>query len=152
AEGLVWHVRDPIPKRERVKSGKTVSYQEVEADPGIADKRLCIVEPEFANVLKQAERTGNTLSAMLRQAWDSGDLGTLTKNSPARATGAHVSLVGHITADELRRYLTATEQANGFANRHLWICVKRSKELPEGGAPDQKVLGGLKEKLLKVRD
>ena len=66
------------------------------------------------------------------QAWDSGDLGTLTKNSSTRATGAHISLIGHITADELRRYLTQTEQANGFGNRHLWFCVKRSKELPHG--------------------
>ena len=52
---------------------------------------------------------------------------------PAKATGAHVSLIGHITADELRRYLTATESANGFGNRHLWLCVDRSKLLPEGG-------------------
>src|SRR5262249_29317402 len=89
-----------------------------------------------ANVLKQTERLGNTVSVVLRQAWDGLDLRTLVKNSPARATGAHVSLVGHITADELRRYLTATETANGFGNRHLWICAKRSKQLPEGGRGD----------------
>src|SRR5262245_15276704 len=152
AEGLVWNVRDAITSRQPVKEkGRVTGYEEVEADPGVTDKRLLIYEPEFANVLKQTERQGNTLSAMLRQAWDSGDLGTLTKNSPARATSAHVSLIGHITADELRRYLTATEQANGFANRHLWVCVKRSKELPEGGAPDQKILDGLKQRLVRVR-
>jgi hypothetical protein len=33
----------------------------------------------------------------------------------------------------LLRYLTSTESANGFANRFLWACVKRSKELPDGG-------------------
>src|SRR5262249_24929699 len=59
-----------------------------------------------------------------------------TKNSPARATGVHVSLIGHITADELRRYLTQTESANGYGNRHLWICADRSKLLPEGGHVD----------------
>jgi hypothetical protein len=136
-EGLIWAVRDPIPKRERVKErGEAVRYEEVEADPGVSDKRLLVLEPEFANVLKQTERQGNTLSAVLRQAWDGGDLRTLTKNSPARATGAHVALVGHITGEELRRYLTQTESANGFANRHLFLCADRSKALPEGGRPD----------------
>jgi hypothetical protein len=38
-----------------------------------------------------------------------------------------------VTADELRRYLDRTELGNGFANRFLWICVRRSKLLPEGG-------------------
>lgn len=63
-------------------------------------------------------------------------LWALTKNSPARATAPHVSLIGHITADELRRHLTLTESANGYGNRHLWICTDRSKLLPEGGQVD----------------
>jgi Protein of unknown function (DUF3987) len=67
----------------------------------------------------------------LRQAYDSGSLRTLTKNSPLRATGAHVSLVGHITEEELRTALTATEQSNGFANRFLFFLVQRSKRLPD---------------------
>ena len=35
----------------------------------------------------------------------------MTKNSPARATGAHISIIGHITDEELRRYLSSTEAA-----------------------------------------
>ncbi len=133
-EGAIWAVRDPVVKQERVKErGQAARYESVVADPGEPDKRLLVVEPEFANVLKQTERQGNTLSAVLRQAWESGHLRTLTKNSPARATDAHVSVIGHITAEELARYLTATESANGFANRFLWFAVQRSKELPEGG-------------------
>ena len=58
---------------------------------------------------------------------------TLTKNSPTKATGAHVSLIGHVTKEELLRHLNETEQANGFANRFLWLLVKRSKLLPLGG-------------------
>jgi hypothetical protein len=77
--------------------------------------------------------SGNTLSQMLRQAWDGGKLDALVKRDRVTATGAHISLVGHITAEELRRKLTATEQANGFANRILWIYAKRSKSLPFGG-------------------
>jgi hypothetical protein len=30
-------------------------------------------------------------------------------------------------------YLGTTETLNGFGNRFLWVCVRRSKELPEGG-------------------
>ena len=58
---------------------------------------------------------------------------TLAKNSPARSTGALVSIIGHITVDELRRELTDTAKANGFANRFLFMCVRRSKALPFGG-------------------
>jgi len=99
---------------------------------GVDDKRMLVVEPEFANVLKNADRQGNILSVILRQAWDDSNLQVLTV-SKTKATGAHISVIGHITSDELRRYLTATEQANGFANRFLWICVRRSKLLPLGG-------------------
>src|SRR5271169_2337468 len=71
-------------------------------DAGVAEKRLMIVESEFAGALTVARRDGNILSRVLRDAWDRGDLATLTKSSPARATGAHLSLIGHITAEELR--------------------------------------------------
>jgi hypothetical protein len=69
----------------------------------------------------------------MRQAWDSGNIRVLTKNKAARATNAHVSILGHITREELLKYMNATEQANGFANRILWVAVRRSKLLPDGG-------------------
>src|SRR5262249_46529222 len=97
------------------------------------DKRLLIGENEFAQALRVLRREGNTLSPVIRQAWDTGDLRTLVKNNPARATGAHISIVGHITRQELAKYLTDTEIFNGFANRFIWVCIKRSKLLPNGG-------------------
>lgn len=131
-EGLIWAVRDPITKHEAIRErGRVVGYQDVEVDAGVLDKRLLVFEAEFASVLRQLERDGNTLSPIIRQAWDSGNLRTMTKNSPASATGAHISVIGHITIEELRRYLSATEQGNGFGNRFLWLCVRRSKFLPE---------------------
>jgi hypothetical protein len=143
-EGLIWTVRDPIEKQEPIRKGKrVVGYEKVIADFGVEDKRLHILEPEFASVLKMVDREGNILSGTLRQAWDTGTLRILTKNSPAQATGAHISVIGHITGDELRRYLTATEKGNGFANRFLWVCAKRSKALPEGGALDESELEGI---------
>ncbi|HZP33626.1 MAG TPA: DUF3987 domain-containing protein [Candidatus Acidoferrales bacterium] len=133
-EGLIWSVRDPIEKREGVREkGRTVRYETVTADDGVMDKRALIVEAEFSSPLRVMAREGNTLSAVIRDAWDTGDLRTLTKNSPARATGAHISIIGHVTREELLRYMTSTEMGNGFANRFLWGCVRRSKVLPDGG-------------------
>ena len=137
-EGLIWAVRDPSEKQEPLreggkKTGRVTGYETIQSDAGVTDKRLLVIEGEYASVLRVSGRDGNTLSAILRQAWDNGDLRTLTKNSPAVATGAHISMIGHVTRDELLRYLDSTEQANGFANRFLWVAVRRSKILPEGG-------------------
>jgi hypothetical protein len=133
-EGLIWSVRDQIEKQQAVKErGRVVEYQNVVEDPGIADKRLLATEPELASTLKVMGRDGSTLSPLIRQAWDTGDLRVLTKNSPAVSTGAHISIIGHVTRDELLCYLNSTEAANGFANRFLWVCCRRSKQLPEGG-------------------
>jgi hypothetical protein len=44
-----------------------------------------------------------------------------------------MSLIGHVTRDELRRHLNATEAGNGFGNRFVWVCVRRARVLPEGG-------------------
>lgn len=137
-EGLIWQCRDPIFKREPIreggkKTGRILEYQEVETDPGVDDKRLLVMESEFAGVLKVASRERNTLSAIIRQAWDTGSLRTLSKNAPGTATDAHISIVGHITRDELKRLICDTDLANGLANRFLWLCVRRSKCLPEGG-------------------
>lgn len=135
-EGVIWAVRDPIEEQEAIREPKTkrvTGYQTVTTDTGIDDKRLMVVESEFASALRVSERDGNPLTAVLRQAWDSGTLRILTRNKAAKATGAHISLIGHITKDELLKYLNSTEAGNGFGNRILWACVRRSKLLPEGG-------------------
>jgi len=131
-EGLIWEVRDPIEETKPIrKNGRhTGEYETIIANQGEADKRLLIIEGEFANVLKVIAREGNTLSPVIRSAWDCGDLRCMVKTSPAKATGAHISIIGHITRYELRRLLTQTESANGFANRFCWLAVRRSKCLP----------------------
>ena len=113
--------------------GRVLDYQVVEVDAGESDKRLLVVEPELAVVLRRMERESSSLSPLLRQAWDSGEIGTLTKNSPLRATGAHISVIAHITQEEVQRYLTATEQMNGFANRFLWLLVRRARSARRRG-------------------
>lgn len=144
-EGLIHAVRDPQARQVPVKEhGKpTGEYVEEIEDHGVEDKRLLTREAEFAAVLRVMRRDGSTLSTTVRSLWDSGDVRTLTKGRPERATGAHVSIVGDITPDELRRELDDTSAANGFANRFLLVCAKRSKALPFGGALDPARLGEL---------
>lgn len=141
-EGVIWSVRDPIFKHKPNSDGgqPTDGSQMVMVDPGIEDKRLLVMEGEFAQCLHVMKREGNILNALLRLAWDSGDLRILNKNSPAQSTGAHISIIGHITKDELCRHLDGIDAANGFLNRILWICVRRSKVLPEGGSLDETAL------------
>lgn len=132
AEGLIDLIRD-----------------EVKGEGGVEDKRLLVQEDEFANVLKQSERKGNTLSETLRQAWDSRPLGNLVRHSPARCKEPHVSIIGHITPDDLHQHLTACDANNGLANRFLFVCVRRSKELPEGGKPNRDLLNNWAQEIAK---
>jgi hypothetical protein len=118
-EGVVWAVRDPA-----------------ESDPGISDRRLLALEPEFVSVLRSAGREISTLSPTLRSAWDGRPLQLLTRTAPARSTDAHISLIGHITQAELRHHLTQVELANGLANRFLRSACRRTRLLPEGGQID----------------
>jgi len=115
-EGLIWAVRDPTAQ-----------------DPGITDQRLLVIEPEFASVLKASAREISTLSPTLRSGWDGRPLAILTRTAPARATSAHIALIGHITQHELRRHTTTIELANGYLNRILIIACRRQRLLPEGG-------------------
>jgi hypothetical protein len=122
-EGLIWAVRDPTAQ-----------------DPGHTDQRLLVIEPEFASVLKAASREISTLSPTLRSGWDGRPLAILTRTAPARATHAHIVVIGHITQEELRRHTSAVELANGCLNRILLIACRRQRLLPDGGDPDP--LGG----------
>lgn len=129
AEGLIAEVRDEDPPK---------------------DRRLLVVQGEYASVLRIMGRDGNTLSPTLRDAWDNGNLRTLVKNNPHRATLAHITVIGHITRQELLRYLSDTEAHNGFANRLLWVYAERSKYLPEGGSVPEGIASALVSSLRNV--
>lgn len=120
-EGLIMQFVDPKP----VADGDT---------PPPIDKRLMIAEGEFSRVLTAMNRPDNTLSAILRNSWDKGDLHNMTRRDQLEAHGAHLSILAHITIDELRRRLSETQAADGFGNRFLWVASRRSKLLPYGGA------------------
>ena len=82
-EGLIWAVRDPIQKEEAVreKGTPTGEYRSVVVDRGVTDKRLLVVETGFASVLRMLQRDGNTLSALIRQAWEVGNLYSMVEQS-----------------------------------------------------------------------
>jgi DNA polymerase I-like protein with 3'-5' exonuclease and polymerase domains len=127
-EGVVYQVRDPV-----YGVGKKVD--EI-VDAGIDDKRLLLDEREFFQALTVMRREGNTLSRVLRDAWDCREtIGALTKHSPTHATNALISVVGHITAEELRETLDHTSIANGYANRFLFACIRRGQKLLPFGSP-----------------
>ncbi|MHB1519663.1 MAG: DUF3987 domain-containing protein, partial [Acidimicrobiales bacterium] len=132
-EGLIWAVRDPQGQ-----------------DPGVSDRRLLVAEPEFASVLKNISREISTLSPTLRSAWDGRPLAILTRSAPARASDAHVSVIGHITAAELRHHINPLELANGLLNRFLLLGCRRVRLLPEGGNPDPLAGTGLNRALEKT--
>ena len=148
-EGLAYAVRDAQYREEPVKekgrlTGETVT---ICVDPGVEDKRLFLVQNEFGAVLRVMAREGNSLSGVLRDAWDGLDLAPMTKANRIRATNPHIGIVGHVTKDELLRNLTDTECSNGFGNRFTWFAVRRSKELPFSSAPHDADLHDLADKL-----
>ena len=95
------------PTRKRKKPRRARSVTEV-VDDGVIDKRLLVIEPEFAAALSErAEARVTRCPQTIREAWDSGTLRTLTKHDPVVATEAHISIIAHITAGELRAELGA---------------------------------------------
>jgi hypothetical protein len=108
----------------------------VRGDAENTDRRLLVVEPEFARILNVARRDGSTLSQIIRQAWDGGRLAVRSRAGTTVVDDSHVCVVAHVSSDELRSKLTETEVAAGFANRFLFVCVRRSKLLPSGGNLD----------------
>jgi len=128
-EGLIARVRDPLYGIDKEGHPELIH-------PGAKDKRLLVIEEEFSRPLRVMERNNNTLSAVLRQAWDGERLSILTREDPIKATGAMISIVAHTTIEELRAELTEVSTANGFGNRFLWPLARRSKALALGGSVD----------------
>ena len=120
-EGLAFRLREQGAD-EAGESGD----QPVQQD----DKRLCVIDEEFAAAIASTKREGNTLSMAVRSFWDSGNYEPLTKTAQIRVKDAHVGIITHITIREVRRNLDAMQIANGFANRFIWICARRSKLVP----------------------
>lgn len=121
-EAVISNVRDDQEFHDRGK---------VRIVPGIEDKRLFVREGEFSKLLNVAQREGNTLSPVLRDAWDGKDLRNNVKHNPLAATEPHISAVCDITIHELTASLKEQERYNGFANRFIFLFVERSRLIPQ---------------------
>jgi hypothetical protein len=144
-EGLLHHVRDA--RIDDVRDKRTGELRPGKVDLGVDDKRLMVFESELSKVLSVCEREGTTLSEAIRQAWDSGALGSLGKQSKDRATGAHIAIIAQITPLELSERLLPLNMVNGFANRFLWVFAWRTKFLANPGEPSFRKMNDLAQRL-----
>src|SRR5262245_23162277 len=96
--GLVYAIRDPSD-----------DVHDEDADQGVKDKRILVIEQELGAALRAFQRQGNNLSMILRTMWDVSTVEPLTKNNRIRASDPHLCIVGHITRHELNEMLPTTE-------------------------------------------
>ncbi|MBY0554217.1 DUF3987 domain-containing protein [bacterium] len=130
SEGLKYRIRDQATIDEN-------TFVEIRTDN--MDKRLLCIESEFASVLKQSQREGNTLSPTLREAWDSNNLDSMTKVDPIKVTQPMISIIGHITQTELVKTMNQNDSKNGFGNRIIFIKSKSDKRMPDPKTIDPEI-------------
>jgi hypothetical protein len=128
-EGFLYMVRD-----RKTRTNKDGDEEII--DEGVTDKRLLIIETEFAEVLEVMQRTGNKLSAMMRQAWDGKPLENHSRAFDCVATNHHISVIAHSTQADLRELMPTRAAHNGWGNRFWWVSCAPSAE----GAPFGRLL------------
>ena len=96
-------------------------FERQQVESGVDDKRCLCALSEFGEIVILLSREGNILNSVMRNAWDGRQVLEInSRHKPIRATGAHFSLFGAITRDELLKLLPQIPSFNGFANRYLW--------------------------------
>ena len=114
-EGLGYPLRDPAEDDE---------------GGGTHDKRLYVVEAEFAGAMAAASREKNTLSATIRTSWDGKTIAPLVKNAAWAASDPHIVISGHITSAELIARMSDVDALSGFLNRFVILHIVRPKLVP----------------------
>jgi putative DNA primase/helicase len=141
-EGIIKELRDPIEGDDKGKG----------ADPGVVDKRLAVIEPEFEALMAAMAREGNTLAGAIRTMWDGDPLAPLRQSSPYRVEYPHVTLTCHCTAFALRTKVAANDIANGVMNRFILVHVHRPKLVPLPEPTPDAVLDDLAQRLAAAID
>jgi len=119
-EGLVWSIRD-----DRMdKDGELVL--------GVSEKRLFINMSEFGGALSVMRRSGNTLGAMIRDAYDLQRLETNGKVEPCSVESYSCNLSAAITPAELASLMFDSRDVNasadnGVGNRPIYVFCRRDK-------------------------
>lgn len=119
-------------------------------DMGVSDKRLLVIEPEFANVLAQCKRETSILSPTIRNLFDGKTLAPLTKTNRIKASNPHVVIIGHITQLELNAKSTIVEASNGFLNRFLICWIERDQLVPFPEKTSEQILDALANAIISI--
>jgi len=135
-EGVIDALRDRVVKLVPKKGTGIDDIEEVVIDKGVEDKRLLITCSELVSALHASRRENSTLSQTLREAWDGKTLRTMAKNNPRTATDPHLSIIGHVTRQELIKSVHAADIYGGLFNRCLFVLSERARLLPHGGDLD----------------
>jgi hypothetical protein len=94
-----------------------------------SDGRLCLIMPEMSVLLNSMNRDGSNTSGYLRVAYDGLPLENQRSQQSHCAKNYLLSVLGHITPEELSDTMQSVDWANGIANRFLWAAVRPSKTL-----------------------
>jgi hypothetical protein len=129
-QGLIVALMKNKPKDS--ESDETTPEDVPEAIPEAIASAVMVEISEFSELLAVMKREENTLTAVLRNAWDGRPLAVLTRKQPLKVQNVSIAQVAHITVRELLPKLTSTDRANGFANRYLFVWSERVKLLPKG--------------------
>ena len=110
-------------------------------NPPVTDKRLFVLEPEFSNIMSLCQRVGNTLSIVLRNAFDGMPIQPLTKRDKVKVSDPFVCLLANITDKELTRHEQGDMMAaNGMLNRFLILWQQPTRDVPfPDPIPDERV-------------
>lgn len=119
-EGLVWAIRDD----QIDKDG--------ELRVGVSEKRLFINMSEFGGALSVMRRPGNTLGALIRDAYDLQRLETNGKVEPCSVESYSCNLSAAITPAELASLMFDSKDINasadnGVGNRPIYVFCRRGK-------------------------
>lgn len=134
-EGIVSELRDDA----ETPDGKKVI--------GNSDKRLCVIEEEFADIFVKSRKNGSTLSQTIRKLFDGQDLSPMTKHDRIRSTNPHVCMIGHMTPKEFLAEVKTRDLFNGFNNRFITVLGIPKAVIPFPKELDEKAIDALSTKL-----
>lgn len=90
---------------------------------------------ELAGLLAVMERDNNTLSSVLRDAWDGKPMQVNTRHLRLCVENVSLGIIANVTRSDLVK-VKAVDIGNGFINRFMFIWSERGKLLPEGANID----------------
>jgi Protein of unknown function (DUF3987) len=117
--GLLEAMRDPSHR----------SAKDGGPDEGVSDKRLLMIETEFASVLKHGDRDGETLCDLINQFYDGQNIISKKTKSPVKVTRGHLGIVGHTTDDAMDKNTTTSNKSDGFLGRFVVIFDSTRKHM-----------------------